>query len=145
MRVTLLAVLLAFACGTLRAEGRVNLNETVEAYPVLESIRLVRFGQPYWMGTCEISNAQFQRFDPDHFSRYYVKRHETRGDDRGMPLDQPDQPALRVSWNRAMAFCKWLSEKTGLNVSLPTEEQWETACRAGSGRAFHYRGEGFSE
>jgi formylglycine-generating enzyme required for sulfatase activity len=110
-----------------------------------QSIELVRFGQPYWMGTCEISNAQFQQFDPHHFSRYYVKRHESRGDDRGMMLDQPDQPALRVSWNRAMAFCQWLSEKTGLNVSLPTEQQWETACRAGSGRAFHYGGEDFSQ
>jgi formylglycine-generating enzyme required for sulfatase activity len=110
-----------------------------------QSIRLVRFGQPYWMSTCEISNAQFQRFAPDHFSRYYVKRHETRGDDRGMPLDQPCRPALRVSWNRAMAFCQWLSKRTGMDVTLPTEEQWETACRAGSGRAFHYGGEDFSQ
>jgi formylglycine-generating enzyme required for sulfatase activity len=109
------------------------------------SIELVRFGQPYWMGTCEISNAQFRRFEPDHFSRYYVKRHADRGDDRGMPLDRSNQPALRVSWNRAMAFCEWLSERTGLNVTLPTEEQWETGCRAGSGKPFHYRGEDFSQ
>jgi formylglycine-generating enzyme required for sulfatase activity len=44
-----------------------------------------------------------------------------------------------------MAFCQWLSEKAGLNVSLPTEQQWETACRAGSGRAFHYPGEDYSQ
>lgn len=110
-----------------------------------QSITMVRFGQPYWMGACEISNAQFQQFDPDHFSRYYVKRLETNGDDRGMMLDQPDQPALRVSWNRAMAFCEWLSEKTGMDVTLPTEAQWETACRAGSGGSFHYPGNDFSQ
>ena len=109
-----------------------------------QAIELVRFGEPYWMGTCEISNAQFRQFDPDHTSRYYGKRHESRGDDRGMPLDQPAQPVLRVSWDRAMAFCDWLSGKTGLKVTLPTESQWETACRAGSSRAFHYPGEDFS-
>jgi formylglycine-generating enzyme required for sulfatase activity len=43
-----------------------------------------------------------------------------------------------------MAFCKWLSDKTGKNVTLPTEEQWESACRAGSGTSFHYPGEDFS-
>ncbi len=128
---------------------------TVEALPELEqktidlgggqSIELVRFGQSYWMGKYEISNAQFQQFDPDHSSRYYVKRHKNRGDDRGMMLDGPNQPALRVSWNRAMDFCDWLSEKTGLNVSLPTEEQWETACLANSDEPFHYSGEDFSK
>lgn len=109
------------------------------------TIRVVRFGQPYWMGACEISNAQFRRFDPEHSSRYYVKRHADRGDDQGMPLDGPDQPALRVSWNRAMAFCQWLSDRTGLDVTLPTEEQWESACRAGSGRPFHYVSGDFSQ
>ncbi|MCK5172507.1 MAG: SUMF1/EgtB/PvdO family nonheme iron enzyme, partial [Planctomycetes bacterium] len=85
---------------------------------------LVKFGQPYWMGTCEISNAQFRKFDPAHTSRYYGKRHADRGDDKGLPLDDPYQPAIRVSWNRAMAFCRWLSKETGLDITLPTEEQW---------------------
>ncbi len=109
-----------------------------------EKIEMVNFGQSYWMGTCEISNRQFRLFDRDHSSRYYTKRHDQRGDTKGMPLDSDDQPAIRVSWNNAMEFCEWLSEETGLGVSLPTEEQWEKACRAGSEGAFHFPGTDFS-
>ena len=83
-----------------------------------EKIRLVKFGEPYWMGRCEISNGQFRQFEPEHTSRYYGKRHAQRGDDRGLPLDNADQPAVRVSWNRATAFCEWLSERTGLEITL---------------------------
>ena len=98
----------------------------------------VTIDKPFWMGVCEISNAQFQRFRRSHDSGYYVKRHADRGDDKGLSLGAPRQPALRVSWNDGVAFCRWLSDRTGLSVSLPTEAQWEYACRAGSGEAMHY-------
>jgi formylglycine-generating enzyme required for sulfatase activity len=47
-------------------------------------------------------------------------------------------PAIRVSWDEATEFCRWLSKKTGKNVTLPTEAQWEWAARAGSNSPLWY-------
>ena len=99
--------------------------------------RVVRIEEPFWIGQCEVTNAQFRRFDPTHDSRYYVKRRD-RADGKGLSLNSDRQPAVRVSWNQANAFCRWLSRRTGTSVTLPTEEQWEYACRAGSGTPLHY-------
>ncbi len=99
--------------------------------------RVVRIEEPFWVGQCEVTNAQFRRFDPTHDSRYYVKR-RARSDGKGLSLNSDRQPAIRVSWNKANEFCRWLSRRTGMSVTLPTEEQWEYACRAGSGTPLHY-------
>jgi formylglycine-generating enzyme required for sulfatase activity len=96
-------------------------------------------GKPFWMSATEITNAQFAMFDSEHDSGL------ESGDfimfspgERGWSLNRHDQPVVRVSWNRAMAFCDWLSQKSGRRVTLPTVEQWEHACRAGTDTPFWY-------
>ncbi len=99
--------------------------------------RAVTIERPFWMGRFEMTNAQFARFDPAHDSRH-ESRHGYQFGRLGYPVNEPKQPVVRVSWQQAMDFCRWLSERSGLQVTLPTEEQWEWACRAGTATPFFY-------
>ncbi|MFO8014717.1 MAG: SUMF1/EgtB/PvdO family nonheme iron enzyme [Phycisphaerae bacterium] len=104
----------------------------------------VRINRPFWIGAVEVTNEQFARFDPLHDSRVEPK-HGYQFGVHGYPVNGPRQPVVRVSWRKAMAFCEWLSDQAGaggLAFSLPTEAQWEYACRAGSATAFSFGGRG---
>jgi eukaryotic-like serine/threonine-protein kinase len=51
-------------------------------------------------------------------------------------VQQDDHPVVLISWNDAIAYCKWLSRKEGTEYRLPTEAEWEYACRAGTTTRF---------
>ena len=112
-------------------ERTVDLGEGVTLKLVRISAGPGAVARAFWMGAFEVTNEQFRRFDRGHDSRYYQKRH-ARSDDRGLSLNGAEQPVVRVSWEQAVAFCHWLSARAGMHFTLPTERQWEDACRAGS-------------
>ncbi|MCX5682090.1 MAG: formylglycine-generating enzyme family protein, partial [Planctomycetota bacterium] len=97
----------------------------------------IRVDKPFWMGRVEVTNGQYALFDSLHDSRYinvFNKDQSTQGE----AANRPQQPVIRVSWKEAMDFCKWLSVKSGRKFTLPTEAQWEYACRAGTATAMNY-------
>ena len=97
----------------------------------------VKIDKSFWMGELEVTNQQYNVFFPKHDSRHMDQQWKDHVH-QGYVANDPDQPVIRVSYNDAMEFCKQLSEKTGLHVTLPTEAQWEWACRAGSDEDFWF-------
>jgi len=82
----------------------------------------VRISRPFLLGAYETTNAQFRRFVPDHYSADYQEK----------SMNGDAQPVACVSRDDAVAFCDWLSKRDGMTYRLPTEAEWEYACRAGS-------------
>ncbi|MDD3038309.1 SUMF1/EgtB/PvdO family nonheme iron enzyme [Bacteroides sp.] len=97
----------------------------------------VKIKKAFWMAELETTNEQFNVIFPEHDSRFVDQQWKDHVV-QGYPANKPEQPVIRVSYNDAMEYCQKLSEKTGLNITLPTEAQWEWACRAGSDNDFWY-------
>lgn len=87
----------------------------------------VVISRPFRISACEVTNAQFERFDPSHKAQR-GRRGFSTGD---------DEAVVFVSWHEAVAFCEWLSGREGRHYRLPTEAEWEYACRAGTTAAYH--------
>jgi len=103
-----------------------------------EAERRIELKRPFYLATREVTNREFREFRPNHASGIFKEE----------SLDLDRQPAVRVSWQDAAAFCNWLSEKEGLppayvsrggrlaltnpvttGYRLPTEAEWEFATR----------------
>lgn len=93
--------------------------------------KVVQVDKAFWIGRFEVTNAQFRAYNPAHDSRD-EHRHGYQFGRRGYSMNHPDQPAVRLSWQEAIEYCNWLTKQTGMKFTLPTEAQWEWACRAGS-------------
>ncbi|NJM63699.1 MAG: SUMF1/EgtB/PvdO family nonheme iron enzyme [Oscillatoriales cyanobacterium RU_3_3] len=81
---------------------------------------------PFFMGKFPITQAQYQAVmgnNPSHFQDFFNSKH--------LPVD-------RVSWNDAVEFCEKLSQKIGKTYRLPSEAEWEYACRAGTTTPFYF-------
>jgi eukaryotic-like serine/threonine-protein kinase len=78
--------------------------------------------QPFYLGKFEVTQAQYEAIMGSNPSNF-------KGANR---------PVEKVSWNDAVEFCKRLSQKTGRTYRLPSEAEWEYACRAGTTTPFYF-------
>ncbi len=113
----------------------------------------VRITKPFYLGIHEVTRGQFRRFVDDTGYRTNAEKDGKGGygwneetkkfeqDPRytwqNAGFDQTDEHSVvNVSWNDAVAFAQWLSREEGKAFRLPTEAEWEYACRAGTTTRF---------
>ena len=120
----------------------------IERLPAEAPRHRVRLTKPFYLGACDVTVGAFQRFVGDTGYKTDAEKDGNGGsgrDEKGGWVQKPEfvwrnsgftqtdaHPVVNVSWNDAAAFCQWLSRKEGKEYRLPTEAQWEYACRAGS-------------
>lgn len=115
----------------------------------------VRITKPFYLGMHEVTLGQFRQFVEAKTYRTEAERDGQGGwapnpaenvSEQGKQYNwqnpnfaqRDDHPVVNVTWNDATAFCDWLSSREGRRYELPTEAQWEYACRSGTTTLFAF-------
>ena len=88
----------------------------------------IKISRDFYIGIYEVTQGQYQKIMGNNPSEF----------------DGDDLPEEQVSWNDANEFCRRLSQMDGKHYRLPTEAEWEYACRAGTTTAFNNRQNGLT-
>jgi formylglycine-generating enzyme required for sulfatase activity len=94
--------------------------------PDEEPVHQVTISDAFYMSVTEVTNAQYEQFDPGH-GAYRVVQTYNNGQTVHMSSGD-DEAVIYVSWEDATDFCQWLSDLEGWPYRLATEAEWEYAC-----------------
>jgi len=92
-----------------------------------QPVRQIEITHPFSISATQVTNAQYEQFDLMHRGKY-PNRNVSQEDDAAV---------IDVSWDDAVAFCRWLSARENKPYRLPTEGEFEYACRAGTTTLFN--------
>jgi len=135
-----------------------TVDELIKAFPYAKKewfagerpVHRVSITQPFYLGKYEVTKAQFRKFVEETGYKTDAEKDGKGGlgytGDKDNSIEQrsnftwrdwgveqsDESPVVNVSHNDAVAFCEWLSKREGKKYRLPTEAEWEYACRAGT-------------
>ena len=102
---------------------------------------IVRITKPFYMGAYVVTHEQYDGIMAENPDAGFKARAEFLDFMHCRPDPKTgNNPAVGVTWHEAVHFCKRLSQKEGIGYRLPTEAEWEYACRAGTTTAFYTGG-----
>jgi formylglycine-generating enzyme required for sulfatase activity len=99
-----------------KAECQAELARYIDSGELENPAHEVTLTKPFYLGRYEVTQEQFEQVLGARRGRFKGR----------------DLPVERVSWDEAQEFCRKVSDKTAQSVQLPTEAEWEYACRAGT-------------
>ena len=152
----------------IRSDPKCGIKQFVIDHIIDRGTKSVKISRPFYMGTCEVTVGQFRNFvEATGYKTYqeiwdtaegvdsvawryqcvpngvlfikgqWVKRNG--GDWNNVGYERPDDaPLFNVNTYDMNAFCHWLSKTEGRRYRLPTEAEWEHACRAGTTTWWHF-------
>jgi formylglycine-generating enzyme required for sulfatase activity len=92
-----------------------------------ETRHLVKISMPFYLGVYEVTQQQYEKI-----------MGARPWEDKDRVREGADYPAVWVSWDDAVEFCRRLSTQEGVEYRLPTEAEWEYACRGGTTTAYSF-------
>jgi formylglycine-generating enzyme required for sulfatase activity len=120
-----------------RAKARIEKSERPQHRVVIT--------QPFLLGATEVTVGQFKKFAGA--TGYQTEAEKAATDAKAgtyLAAASDDLPAAYITWNDATAYCQWLSTQEKTTYRLPTEAEWEYACRAGTTTQYSF-GDDYNE
>ena len=117
------------------------LNNEVHLDMIVIPRGFYQMGSPHRIGNSDEKPQHFVTIDSFRMSKFLITQGQWKAILRKLPACRfkgDRLPLERVSWEAAQRFCRQLSKQTGRNYHLPSETQWEYACRAGTGTPFSF-------